>query len=138
MRSRNGHRPLSLAICAVVLAPHLWADEYIISYRAVIRNAVMVSESFNISRSMQKCRGIPASSVFLDANGSTNLHQILSNQYETFFSLMQQETLHIEHHENNINTANLSHTVFTMPPQCFTVDINEDFAKITALKEGHL
>jgi len=98
----------------------------------------MVSESLNISRSMQKCRGIPASPVLLDANGSTNLHQIVSNQFEEFFSLMQRQTLHINHHEKNINTANVSHTVFTMPPQCFTVDINEDFAKISALKEGHL
>lgn len=138
MRSRNGHRPLPLAICAVILSQYLWADEYIISYRAVIRNAVMVSESLNISRSMQKCRGIPASSVLLDTNGSTNLHKILSDQFEEFFSLMQQEALHINHHEKNINTANAGHTVFTMPPQCFTVDINEDFARISALKEGHL
>lgn len=134
MRSRDGDRPLTLTILTLIFLPYLWADEYIISYRAVVRDAIMVSETLNVSRAMQKCEGRHTTSVLLETGGSDDLHQIIVHDHDTFFSLMQQTTLHIDHREKNIDATNQSHTILTMPPQCFTVDINQDLAKITALK----
>lgn len=134
MRSRNGDRPLSLAIYALILTSLLGADEYIISYRAVVSDAILVSERLSISRTMQRCQGSPGAFVLLETAGEADLDNIIQHDFDLFFTLMQQTALHVDHDEHSIDSIGKSQTVLSMPPQCFTVDINQDLAKITALK----
>jgi len=99
-----------------------------------VRDAVIVSERLDVSHAMQRCQGSPGPSVLLERAGEDDLKKVIMHDFDRFFSLIQQSALHIDHDEESIDSINKSHTVLTMPPQCFTVDINQELAKITALK----
>lgn len=133
MRSRNGNRAFTLAVCALSILTSLAADEYIISYRSVVSDATLTYEALNVSRAMQPCSGDPGSELLLDAERSTDLKQIIYDNFDAFFGLIRNEKLHVIHRETTVNGMNRSRTVMTLPPHCFTVDFNQGLAKISAL-----
>jgi len=59
MRSRDGNFSLSFTIFFIIFFNYttLLADEYLISYRYVIKDAVIYNEQLNISKAMKKCSG---------------------------------------------------------------------------------
>lgn len=134
MRSRDGDRPLPFAVYALILAPLLWADEYIISYRSVVTDAILIHERLSVSHAMKKCSGDPGPSVFLNNDGKRDLKAIIDQDFDQFFSLMQRTALHIDHRSKSTDAIERSRTVLSMPPQCFTVDINKELVKMTSLK----
>ena len=134
MRSRNGNRALLFAVCAITALPLCADEQYFISYKAVVEDALLYSETLSVSRSMQPCDGMPVAHLLLESEGSSELHKILQGNYEAFLPFIQKEGLHIRHHEETVNSISRSRSVLTMPPRCFTVDFNDDLVKITALK----
>jgi hypothetical protein len=109
---------------------------YRIGYRAVCEDARMLREELSVSRTMTPCRGVPGESVLLENDGHTRLRPLLEAQFESFFPFLRKQELHLRHHETVRDLASRSRTFLTLPPRCFTVDFNEDFVRITALKTG--
>ena len=134
MRSRNGNRPLPLAICPLILAAALGADEYIISYRAVTQNALLLNETLHVSRAMTHCRGESGAERVFETLPDESLRSTLLRHYDDFFALAEAEALHVRHYSDTSNPYYRSRTVVTLPPSCFTVDFNDGFVKITPLK----
>jgi hypothetical protein len=112
----------------------LCADEYIISYRSVVKDATLTHESLNISRAMQKCDGYPSRSILLDTKDSDHLKTIILENFDEFFELIQQEDLHVRHQGFTAGSMNRAKTVVTLPARCFTVDFNQGLVKISTLK----
>jgi len=139
MRSRDGNFTFSLSICTVTLFSTLFssallADEYFISYRYVIKDAMLYNESLLISKAMQKCSGFADQSIILDSNGEKNLNKIISKNSEAFISYIHKLGLSVRHNEKTTNYKNSSTTILTLKTTCFKVDFNDNFAKITPLK----
>ena len=137
MRSRNGTRPLLLAVCPLILGTALWAADYRIGYRALFEDARIVREELTVSRAMTPCRGLPAETLLLENRGYSGLRPLLEEQFDNFFPLLQRLGLHLRHREELRSFTSHDRTRLTLPPRCFTVDFNEDFVRITALKTGH-
>ncbi len=133
MRSGNGNRAFALAVCALSTLSSLWADEYIISYRAAVKDAVLLNETLNVSRAMQPCSGSAGRSLTLENSADSDLEKILSNDKELLFDYIQRLPIHIIHHGANTRSQNRSVTIMRLPPQCFTVDFNDDFVRIAPL-----
>jgi len=138
MRSRDGNLTFSLSICTIILttlfSSALTADEYFISYRYVIKDAILYNESLLISKAMKKCSGSPYNPIILESDGEKNLHEIISKKSEEFIHYIHKLGLHVEHNEKTTDYKNSSTTILTLKTTCFKVDFNDNFAKIAPLK----
>ena len=136
MRSRDGNRNFPLAIYSLILFnfSNLFADEYLISYRYMVKDAMLYNENMAISKAMRKCSGKVGEPVLLDSKKSDTLKEIINKNSEIFMNFIHQLGLHVEHKEATINLQNHSTTILTLKTTCFKVDFNDNFARIAPLK----
>jgi len=138
MRSRDGNSRFTLPVQLIFLLLYslsLSASEYLISYRYVIKNAIIYNEELAVSKAMQKCSGTPSSTLSLEIEKTKNLHTILTENYEDFLTYIHKIGLSVSHKESTINFENFSTTILTLKTTCFKVDFNDNFVKISALKQ---
>ena len=136
MRSRDGNSSYLLAIFSIVFfySLSLQASEYLISYRYVVKDAILYNESLQISSAMKKCSGSPRKSLLLSIDDNQNLQEIIKLNAQEFIDFLHKIGLNVEHKEKTINYINHSTTILTLKTTCFKVDINENFAIISPLK----
>ncbi|WP_373000413.1 hypothetical protein [Sulfurimonas sp.] len=137
MRSRDGNRSITRAICSLILLSSfasLNAKEFLISYRYVVKDATLYNETLHISDSMKKCTGKPQVALILTNYGNENLKQTIRNNEQEFIEYMHKLGLNVEHKESTKNFQNKSTTILTLKTTCFKVDFNENFARISPLK----
>jgi len=136
MRSGDGGRPLirSLFTLTLLFAP-LLCDEYLIGYRAVVKNAELIDERISVAHTMRPCRGTPTRSITLSVNDDAKIVDILKNNFEEFFDFIAKESLHVRDFSKTSAAINTSTTTLTLPIRCFKVDFKGNLAKITAIKE---
>lgn len=136
MRSRDGDHFISLRLCTVIclfLISSLQAKEYYISYRYVVKDALLYNESLSVSPAMKKCKGHAHSPLILDSDNSSDLKELISKNSQKFVNYLHKLGLDVEHKENTFNYHNHATTVLTLKTQCFKVDFNDNFAKIAPL-----
>lgn len=86
---------------------------------------------------MQKCIGKPSKkSLVLESDQKRDLKVILDENIDDFFSYLQQVGLYIQNRDTTIDLQNSNTTTLTLKPQCFKVDFNDNFVKITAINGG--
>ena len=136
MRSRDGNNYRSLAICALIFFNSLVlnAGEYLISYRYVVKDALLYNESLQISHAMKNCVGKSTNFIELAHKDSDNLVDIIDNNSQEFIDFIHKIGLSVEHNESTINAKNSSITILTLKTTCFKVDFNDYFARISLLK----
>ena len=136
MRGRDGNRSLLLTVCSVILFSSLAlsANEYLISYRYVVKDTVFYNETLHISRAMKKCKGSPQQSILLEHKNLDDLTDVISSSNNEFIEYIYKLGLHVEHDSVTKNMQNSSTTILTLKTTCFKVDFNEKFVKIAALK----
>jgi hypothetical protein len=101
-----------------------------------VQNAQLYNETLYISHAMQECKGIKGSTLILPTQKSKNLKQIISLHNEKFINYIQKLGLDVQHRERTLNFKNSSTTILTLKTTCFKVDFNDNFAKISALKQA--
>jgi hypothetical protein len=138
MRSRDGNHSFTLSISTIIFsllyASALFADEYIISYRYTVKDAILYNETLDISKAMQKCSGKPYNSIIFNTTKSQNLKDILRANEEKFLNFLSKLGLDIRYYDTTSDSINRSTTVVILPSKCFKVDFNENFVKIAPLK----
>ena len=137
MRSRDGNYSFSFRLSSVIFLLSLTllsASEYLISYRYVVKDAIIYNESLLISKAMKSCDGATYKPLLLENDGSTNLKKIILNNHEIFIDYLHKLGLNIKHDEITINAQNKSTTILTLKTKCFKVDFNDNFARIAPLK----
>ena len=137
MRSRDGNHTFSLSICAIILfhSLALSASEYLISYRYLVKNAILYNETLEIAHAMHKCKGTPSDTLLLESHNSNNLKKVIALNNEKFINYIQKIGLNLKHYERTENLQNSSTTLLTLKTTCFKVDFNDNFVKISALKQ---
>ena len=139
MRSGDGDRSFLLTICTVTLTLFLYpsalfADEYLISYRYIVKDAVLYNEKLLISPAMQKCEGETHDPLILDNPYDDTLETIIDKNNETFIEYLHRLGLQVRHTEQTTNMQNSFTTIMTLPTTCFKVDFNDNSVKIEPLK----
>lgn len=136
MRSRNGNYRFSLSVYPIIFFSSLAlnASEYLISYRYVVKDAVLHNESLYISQTMKKCYGTPQNAIEFASYNSTNLKEILSKNSQEFIDYMHKLGIQVEHKDITRNARSQSTTILTLKTTCFKVEFNDNFAKIAPLK----
>jgi len=136
MRSGDGNHSISFAIISIILLNinFLYADEYLISYRYVVKDATLYNEKLLISKTMQKCTGNIQNPIILENFSYKTLQKIIKINSELFIEYIHKLGLHVEHKEFTRDAQNHSTTILTLKTTCFKVDFNDNFAKIAPLK----
>jgi len=136
MRSRDGNHSFTLRICSIILLSSLAlnASEYLISYKYIVKNAILYNEHLEISKSMQKCNGTPSQSLILTSNGTKNFENIVSKNNEKFINFIHKIGLNIKSTQKITNNQLNSVTIMILKTSCFKVDFNDNFARITHLE----
>ena len=140
MRSGDGDSTKSLRIFFILtLFVQLFfstanADEYYVSYRYVVKDAMMFNESLHVSKAMKQCGGKSAISIELESHESRDLKRVIKENFEDFFLFISKLGFHIQDSHENYNAQAHNMTTTTLKSQCFKVHFNDNFATITALK----
>lgn len=136
MRSRDGDHSILRTICALIIfgSLELYAGEYLISYRYVVKDALLYNEHLDVSPAMQKCLGKAQKSIFLDPHNSEDLRSVIEENKQEFVQYLHKLGLQVQHREKTTNFQNSSTTVLTLKTTCFKVDFNDNSVKITPLK----
>ena len=137
MRSRDGNHSLTLTISSIIFLLNslaLNAGEFLISYQYTVKNAILINEQLDISKSMQKCRGTESQSIIFENKYNNSLEKTIADNREEFTTFLHQLGLIVEHKERTINSQNSSTTRLTLKTTCFKVDFNDTLVRISALK----
>ncbi|MFT7859838.1 MAG: hypothetical protein ABXS93_02760 [Sulfurimonas sp.] len=136
MRSRDGDHSILRTICAIILCNSLVlsAGEYLISYRYVVKDAILYNEYLDISPAMQQCFGDEQEGIILDPHNSENLTTVIEENKEEFINYLHKLGLQVKHNEKTKNFQNTSTTVLTLQTTCFKVDFNDNSVRIAPLK----
>ena len=136
MRSRDGNRYRSLAICSIIFFNSLVlnASEYLVSYRYVVKNATIFNESLQISRAMKPCKGDPNSFIELPILKDDSLDMIIRENSLEFINYLHKIGLDLKYKSTTTNFTHSSTAIHTLKTTCFKVDFNDNFARISPLK----
>ncbi len=109
------------------------SETYILSYRAQIKNAVVISESYHFSQAMTQVKSTPAQSLSLYSPHESDLNTIMHKNKDNILEFLMQYGVHTRSHEkvNNLKSSSLIN--LTLPPTYITVDFNDEYATITRL-----
>ena len=112
----------------------LFADEYLISYRYIVKDVLLYNEQFYLSKAMQKCKGSPQESIILSNDNNKSLKKLLSDVDSQFIEYIHKLGLHVKHTSTTKNMQNSTTTIITLRTTCFKVDFNDFFVTLTPLK----
>ncbi|MFC2073928.1 hypothetical protein ACFLR3_01615 [Campylobacterota bacterium] len=109
------------------------SETYILSYRAQIKNAVVISESYHFSQAMTQVKSTPAQSLSLYSPYESDLNTIMHTNKDDILEFLMQHGVHTRSHEkvNDLKSSSLIN--LTLPPTYITVDFNDEYATITRL-----
>lgn len=126
---------IHLSLALILSFATLFASEtYIVSYRAQIKNAVVIHESFHLSPAMQSIKAIPAQSMQVDTHNENDLNTIFKANQDKILHFLAHEGIHTRSHETLLQNKSDSLISFTLPPTYVTVEFKNDYAIITRLK----
>jgi len=137
MRSRDGNSYFSRAVQVALLLScslALHAGEYLISYRYLVKDAILYNETLLISKSMQKCSGEPHNPLILESNEKQDLKEIIRQNREEFIEYLHKLGLDVKHQDITKEYQYSSTTILTLKTTCFKVDFNDNSVRISALK----
>lgn len=109
------------------------AQTYILSYRAEIKNAIVISESFHLSKAMTQIDFSPKQSLKLYSPKESDLQKLVYMHKDTVLEFLMKEGVHTRSYEKIDNLKSSSIIYLTLPPTYITVDFNDDYATITRL-----
>ena len=109
------------------------SQTYILSYRAQIKNAIVISESYYYSKAMQKVKAHPSKQLTLPSEDKSNTDTLLEKNKDLIVDFLMKQGLHTRSHEK-VNDAKSSSLIsISIPPTYITVDFNDGYAIITRL-----
>lgn len=109
------------------------SETYILSYRAQIKNAVVISESYHISQAMTSINSVPANTLRLYSPKESDLNLIMHRHKDEILEFLMHHGVHTRSHEKVSDLKSSSLINLTLPPTYITVDFNDEYATITRL-----
>ena len=134
MRSRDGDHSFLFTVSLILFSTLLSAEEYIISYRAVVKNSMLYSEKLSVTKTMKPCKGKPEHSFTIFDNNTKNLNTFLHKNINDFVENITPFYLELHASQTTTNMINKNLTTLELEPTCFEVEINDNFVTLTRLK----
>lgn len=115
---------------------NLYSDEqFIISYRGVVKENKLYSEQFNLSKAMKLKDSRNSQFITtLDYEENEDLILLLKKNQDLLTQELFKQGVMINDNSNNTLYSMHTKTVLILPPTYITVSINEDFVNIRVIK----
>lgn len=124
----------NLSLALILTAAWLNASQtFIISYRAQIKNAIVISESYQFSKSMSPLKAKQTQSLTLNLEHKTDLNSLMNTHKEEILEFLMHSGAHTRSHEKVTAAKSSSLLSLSLPPSYITVDFNDGYATITRL-----
>lgn len=124
----------NLSIALILVCSCLNASQtFILSYRAQIKDAVVISESYQLSKAMSPVKAEKAETLFLYSPQKRELRTIMQIHKDEILEFLMRHGVHTRSHENVTDSKSSFLLSLTLPPTYITVDFNDDYATITRL-----
>ena len=131
---RKTPRLVFVLSCLLFTSSYIHASQtYILSYRAQVKNAVVISESYHFTRAMKELIAHPSEQLSIYSRNDTDIETILKKNKDEIINFLMKEGLHTRSHEKLHNYKSSSLICISIPPTYITVDFNDDYATITRL-----
>jgi len=109
------------------------AQTYILSYRAQVKNAVVISESYQFSQSMTPIKAKTDKTLSIYSPKETNLDKIMYINKDEILEFLMKYGAHTRSHEKVRDLKSSSLIELTLPPTYITIDFKDNYAIITRL-----
>ncbi len=109
------------------------SQTFILSYRAQIKNAVVISQSFQFSQAMHPIKAQAAQTLTIYSKKETNLGLIIENNKDVILEFLMKYGAHTRSHETVSDLKSNSLIELTLAPTYITVNFKKDYAIITRL-----
>ena len=109
------------------------SQTFILSYRAQVKNAVVLSESFQFSQAMSPIKARPAQKLTIHSENETNLDYIIEKNRDEILEFLMKYGTHTRSHEKVSDLKSNSLITLTLAPTYITVSFKKDYAIITRL-----
>lgn len=120
--------------CALIFSvSFLFAQQYIVSYQAKVRDAYLINESFYVSAAMVETKKEPQASLTLNAN-TKNVQKLFSKNRDELLDFLFKSGVHLKSEGLSENAMHTSLTTLYLPSTYLKVEFNNQFANITLLK----
>ena len=109
------------------------SQTYILSYRAQIKNAVVISESYHFTEAMSPIKAKTAQKLTIYSPKETDLKHIMKKNKDKIIEFLMKYGVHTRSHEKLIDMKSSSLIELTLPPTYLTIEFNDNYAIITRL-----
>lgn len=118
----------------ILLSTLVHADFYYISYKSVVKDFQLYNDKILVSRAMQACSGTMNQSVAFSKKKSDTFENFIEEKKQKMIDFFDTLGLNVKSHDS-FDTINAhTNTTITFFTQCFKVDFNDGFVKISSLK----
>ncbi len=125
---------IHLSLALILSFASLFASEtYIVSYRAQIKNAVVIHESFTLSPAMHAIKASAEQSLTLDLHKEDKPADLFKANQDEIIRFLGRQGLHTRSHERVIDNKSDALVCLSLPPTYVTVEFKNDYAIITRL-----
>ncbi len=118
----------------ILLSSLAYADFYYISYKYVVKDFQLYNEQILVSRAMQSCAGTISQSIVFEKKNNDTFENFIKYKQDKMIDFFDKLGLHVKSYDSFNTTNSHTNTTITFFTQCFKVDFNDNFVKISALK----
>jgi len=105
----------------------------ILSYRAQVKDAVVISQSFHFTQAMQDIQANKGKRLRIYSPYETDLNTMMQKNRDEIIDFLMKQGVHTRSHEKINDFKSSSLISITIPPTYVTVDFKNDYAIITRL-----
>lgn len=109
------------------------SQTFILSYRAQVKDAVVISQSFHFTKAMQDVHANMGKTLSIYSAYETDLNAIVQKNADEIIDFLMKQGVHTRSHEKIKDFKSSSLISITIPPTYVTVDFKNDYAIITRL-----
>ncbi len=96
---------------------------------------MLYSEKLSVSKSMKECAGYYDKAFIIFGTKTDTLNSFLQNNITDFVENIMPYYLELKNSEKTQNLINSNLTTLRLEPTCFEVQINDNFVKLTRIKQ---
>ena len=109
------------------------SQTFILSYRAQVKNAIVISESFQLSHAMTPVKTKDAQQISIYSKKETDLKTIVKLNKDEILEFLMKYGAHTRSHEKVQDLQSTSLIELTLPPTYIKIDFKDNYAIITRL-----
>lgn len=137
LKADPGFRPRRLFLFLLILPFFLQANDFILAYRIVVKDAIIYNETYNVSFAMTQSEDqIQAiCNIPLEEKAYPNAYTFLKDERDLVLECLFNHGIRLRDDSLTYNFASSTQTTLMIPPTRVRADVKEDFVTIVIISQ---